>query len=88
MGKVVSGQHIDFVCVRAAHHRHMAVSPCLCDVEGWRGYCPAGDIGGHDWMPTSTDIATLRELGYCCGPFSDAPEHRVEEEGAALLIRR
>lgn len=86
MGNGASERHVEFVCVRAAHHRRMAASPCFCDVDGWRGYCPAGDVGGHDWMSTSTDIATLRHLGYCSGPASDevAGAERNEHDGLVL----
>lgn len=85
MGKSESGQHVAFVCVRAAHHRHIVKAPCLCDVGGWRGYCPAGDVGGHDWMSTSTDLATLRRLGYySASDADDEAEH--ESDDATVLI--
>lgn len=88
MGKSESGQHVALVCVRAAHHRHMVEAPRLRDVDGWRGYCPAGDIGGHDWMSTATDLATLRHLGYCWGPASDEVAGAERDDDDALVLTR
>jgi hypothetical protein len=67
----------------------MVEAPRLRDVDGWRGYCPAGDIGGHDWMSTSTDLATLRNIGYCWSPASQSEDDaESEREDATALIRR
>jgi hypothetical protein len=66
---------VQFVCVRAEHHRRTSRSRVVCEHLGCPSYCPAGDVGGHDWMPTLTDLATLGCLGY---------ETRYEDElGAA-----
>lgn len=88
MGTKKSSQRIEFVCVRSAHHRHAAASPCLCDVGGWHGYCPAGDVGGHDWMPTSTDLMTLEQLGYRRSQRSDEAVAREREDDDALVLIR
>ena len=76
---------VAFVCVRAAHYRHMAASPCFCDVGGWRGYCPAGDVGGHDWMSTSIDLATLRRLGYYSASDADDEAERESDDATVLI---
>ncbi len=56
-------KQVQLVCVRAVHHRHQAAE-CLCDVAGFTGYCPAGDVGGHDWMPVMTDLSSLARIGF------------------------
>lgn len=56
-------QRIEFVCVRAAHHRRQAMAEDVCEFAGFLAYCPAGDIGGHEWMAAPTDLATLTRVG-------------------------
>lgn len=55
---------IHFVCVRGSHHRRATAATHLCRHLGCPAFCPAGDVGDHDWVVTSTDIATLARLGY------------------------
>lgn len=55
---------VQFVCLRAAHHRRWATVERLCEHLGCAAYCPAGDIGEHDWMPAATDLLGLARLGY------------------------
>lgn len=70
---------IQFVCVRAAHHRRGTRAEGLCAYLGCAAYCPAGDIGAHDWMPASTDVATLARLGYL--RTRDEAERESDDQG-------
>ncbi len=79
---------VQFVCVRPAHHRRGAAAE-LCAHCGLAAYCPAGDVGGHDWMPTSTDLATLIHLGFVRTHEGDlAADERDEAEDDALIVVR
>ena len=71
--------HLQFVCMRPLHHRHRTSPLSLCEHKGCAAYCPAGDIGGHDWLPVSTDLAGLAGLGYV--PSLSDPEREIFQEG-------
>ena len=77
---------VQFVCVRGAHHRRGTGAASLCEHLGCDAYCPAGDVPGHEWMPTSTDLSTLVDLGYV---RSRGDEARADDEAddAALIHR-
>lgn len=71
---------VQFVCVRAEHHRRTARSQVVCEHLGCLSYCPAGEVGGHDWMPTMTDLATLACLGFeTAGDNGDGVGAETEE---------
>jgi hypothetical protein len=90
VGTSESTERVEFVCVRAAHHRRAATTRCLCDVGGWHGYCPAGDIGDHEWLPITSDLVRLTQLGYRWRPRSDEPVERDDrqDDDTLALIRR
>jgi hypothetical protein len=77
---------VQFVCVRPAHHRRCAMVE-ICEHVGLAAYCPAGDIGGHDWMPTSTDVAALLHLGFIVGVREGdiAPADKREDDEFVLI---
>lgn len=76
---------VQFVCVRGAHHRRGPGAASLCEHLGCGAYCPAGDVPGHEWMPTSTDLSTLVDLGYVRAPKDDHEDDAVDD--AALIHR-
>ncbi len=81
---------VQFVCVRPAHHRRWATAE-LCEHAGLAAYCPAGCAGDHDWMPASTDLATLIHLGFIRvreGDLAPADEREGHDDGALVLIRK
>lgn len=80
--------YVQFVCMRPAHHRHRMSALSLCEHQGCAAYCPAGDVGDHDWLPVLTRTASLVSLGYAPAR-ADVPamgEER-EAEGDLVLIR-
>lgn len=82
---------VQFVCVRAAHHRRRSTVERLCEHFGCVAYCPAGDIGEHDWMPTAADLLGLARVGYVGGrdgAGATAQDERARlDEDAPVLIR-
>lgn len=82
------GIEILYVCARPDHHRRRARETRPVEHLGCAAYCPAGDLGGHEWMPTQTDLTRLQELSICPGACSDTqaePPGRPERE--LVLIR-
>ncbi len=82
---------VQFVCLRAAHHRRWATGERLCANLGCAAYCPAGDIGDHEWMPTATDLLGLTRLGYI-RPRDEADlaaedERERRDDAVPVLIR-
>ena len=55
---------VQFVCLRAEHHRLRPVGSTLRQYLGHSAYCPAGDVGDHDWMPVATDLLRLARVGF------------------------
>jgi len=80
---------VDFVCVRAAHHRRRPTSPCLCDHLGRPAYCPAGDVDDHDWMPLATELARLARIGYArIADVHDEKEAGEPDDDRILVLIR
>ncbi len=78
---------VQFVCVRPAHHRRWAAAE-LCEHAGLGAYCPAGAVGEHDWMPASTDLATLTHVGFHRTREGVAADERAADEGDMLTLMR
>jgi len=53
---------IEHLCASPSHQlSEDADGPVIPYAERW-GYCPAGDVGGHDWRATGgTTLATVRQ---------------------------
>lgn len=81
---IIDDVKIHFVCVRGSHHRHAAATTHLCRHLGCPAFCPAGDVGEHEWVVTSTDIATLARLGYV---VTREPAGMAERTDEHVLIR-
>lgn len=83
-----AGKDVQFVCVRAAHHRHWAPVATLCEHLGCAAWCPAGDVGDHEWLPAATDIVGLSQLGYrrAARDAGGAEKHDADDD-ARVLIR-
>jgi hypothetical protein len=80
---------VQFVCVRGSHHRQRATTE-LCEYLGRPAYCPSGEVGGHEWLATATDFATLARLGYVPVTVVDPRDADREDDAAdrpPVLIR-
>ena len=76
-------KRIQFVCVRAAHHRSVTPQKVVCEHYGCDAFCPAGDVGDHEWLPTTTDLVGLGCLGYVRYADDGAPAEEPREPAPA-----
>ncbi len=79
---------IQFICVTAAHHRLGTAGEAACEHFGCAAYCPAGDVGHHEWMPTWTDLGSLAALGYVRDGEDAADECTPEAADDRLVLIR
>lgn len=78
---------VDFVCFRAAHYRKRSAATAVCEHFGCPAYCPAGDVGDHEWVALSTDLARLARLGYAGLGGREEPEEPADRDSHPVLIR-
>jgi hypothetical protein len=67
---------IEYFCSNPAHRPTRDADAPLLVYDGGAGYCPAGDVGGHEWCATGgRTLATVREwlARPAAAPFAPTP---------------